>query len=233
MVVGLPSTGGRAPVVKAAPVAATVRAPAAAPVAAPVQAPAPAAVPAPASAAVPATAAAAVQAPAAAAVQAPAVSKVTDIGAPSALAKRSSRFADPSKMYSGMQVLLMEETDEFNEPSSCSVLNVCCNLFLGACIGATTVLLIIFFFTDCRFESKKNVVKNNTKNKSRAGIEEWDHATQDDLAVTALTVLALEDSNELTRDGEQSSPGASSSTPNEPVVTNSARKQKSIKKAAK
>ncbi|XP_049519108.1 uncharacterized protein LOC125943688 [Dermacentor silvarum] len=141
------------------------------------------------------------------------------------------RSAEPSKMYSDVQVLMMEQTGDMAELGSYSFFNICCNLFMGACIGATTVLLVMFFFTDCRFVMKKHVEKN----KSRAGIEELDRATHLDLAATTLTVLALEDTSELTSSGvESSSPEeASSSITSEDAVTNGIRKRPTTKHVAK
>ncbi|XP_070387682.1 uncharacterized protein [Dermacentor albipictus] len=135
----------------------------------------------------------------------------------------NTRGAESSKMHSDVQVLMVEQSGDMAELGSYGAFNICCNLFMGACIGATTVLLVMFFFTDCRFVMTK---KNVDKNKSRAGIEELDSAAHLGLAGTTLTVLALEDATELPSAGEESSPEeAGSSTPREDATTKGVRKR--------
>ncbi|XP_054933427.2 uncharacterized protein [Dermacentor andersoni] len=225
MVAAAPRAAGKAPALNVAPAAAPVKATPAvamAPVPAPAGAMAP--VPAPVVAMAPVPAHAVAMAP----VPAPAVGARPALLAPP---YTNTRIAESSKMHSDVQVLMMEQSGDIAELGSYGAFNICCNLFMGACIGATTVLLVMFFFTDCRFVM---TTKNVDKNKSRAGIEELDRATQLNLAATALTVLALEETSELPSAGEESSPGeAGSSTPREDAATNGVRKRPATKHAAR
>nr|XP_054933427.1 uncharacterized protein LOC129387836 [Dermacentor andersoni] len=214
MVAAAPRAAGKAPALNVAPATAPVKA-------TPAVAMAP--VPAPAGAMAPVPAHVVAMAP----VPAPAVGARPALLAPP---YTNTRIAESSKMHSDVQVLMMEQSGDIAELGSYGAFNICCNLFMGACIGATTVLLVMFFFTDCRFVMTKNV----DKNKSRAGIEELDRATQLNLAATALTVLALEETSELPSAGEESSPGeAGSSTPRENAATNGVRKRPATKHAAR
>lgn len=113
-----------------------------------------------------------------------------------------------SKVYSDTQVFLVEREGE--DPGLFSAMNICCNLFMGACIGATAVLLAMFFFTDCRFVLS---VKNVTRNRSRAAFGDWDGddtrraATELEPATSTVSALALDDTGEpLTSGRERLSP---------------------------
>ncbi|XP_077512519.1 uncharacterized protein LOC144123581 [Amblyomma americanum] len=219
MVAGLPSSDKKpaAAVAYAAPAA---HRPAAAPAAAaPVPSRPPAAV-APAAMA---------RAPAPAPVAAAPVSALT-YAAPSKTAPNQ----EMSKMYSDTQVFLVER--EGDDPGLFSALNICCNLFMGACIGATAVLLAMFFFTDCRFVLS---VKNVTRNRSRAALEDWDggearRATELEPATSTGTVLALEGTGEaLISDGEERASPESTATPGSRALRKAIRTRPATKFASR
>lgn len=122
---------------------------------------------------------------------------IMDIGAHETQQAGDKATDATSKPFADSQVYMLSQHDE---PTAFSVFNICCNLFMGACIGATAVLLAMFFFTDCRFvvsatqKPKETKAPTSVAPSARAGHDDMDATftwttDQDDLTTGDGTTM--------------------------------------------
>lgn len=119
-----------------------------------------------------------------------------DLGAPETHQAGDKATEGMSKPFAESQVYMLSQHDE---PTAFSVFNICCNLFMGACIGATAVLLAMFFFTDCRFVVSGTQKPKETKAPTSAASSA--RAGRDDMGVTSALLPTTDQDDSDTGDG--------------------------------
>lgn len=105
----------------------------------------------------------------------------------------------PSKPFGESQIYMLSQHDE---PSAFGVFNIFCNLFMGACIGATAVLLAMYFFSDCRFiVSVQNVTHKPKSSSAATKADDNARAGHEDMGVTSALHPSTDEADLSTGDG--------------------------------